>query len=436
MFAVLDRPAHKARSHILLRHGDAVVLLIFGIASAAIDWQIATTWSLPEWISLLCGAVLIVALAIVFSQPRLQELGAAMAVALLYALPVIGGIVRAALVPSPIALIGDGSLQIHLARNVLMRGQDPYGFNYVGTGLERTPWGQPFVNPALHHLDYWPGTILLPLPIQASVQWLTHWWDERLWLLLAAVAIWILLRRLIPGVPGRMAAIAFFLIPGHSLLAVLGDNDLPLVALLLAAVLTIRHRNWLLAALLIGLAVATKQTALIAVPVLTAWAVRQGAERRAVLGATGIAAAVVLALFAPFLLWNVRAFLTDTVLFNFGGGVESYPIQGIGFSSILLQTGIIHGPRDAFPFLSIQLPLVMGVWLLSWRWFRRHRQAGDVILWTGIALLVFLFTNRFTQPAYVLLAVELILAGLLGRLASSRPATSSADSTDLTPAAA
>jgi uncharacterized membrane protein len=213
-----------------------------------------------------------------------------------------------------------------------------------------------------------------------------------------------------------MGGIAFFLVPGHSLLAVLGDNDLPMVALLLGAVLAIVHRRWLLAAVVIGLAIATKQTALIALPVLLIYALRQGIDPRSLLRATALSAGVVLVLFAPFLLWNAGAFLRDTILFNFGAGADSYPIQGLGLSAILLQTGIIHGAQDAFPFLLIQLPLVVAAWYFAWRWLRRHERAGDALLWLGIAFFVFLFTNRFSQQAYLLLGIELVLAALLLRL--------------------
>src|SRR5205823_8280269 len=118
-------------------------------------------------------------------------------------------------------------------------------------------------------------------------------------------------------------------------LAVLGDNDLPMLALLLTAVLAMDRRRWLVAGLLIGLAIATKQTALIALPLLAGWAFHCGLDRRRFMQATGIASAVVLALFAPFVLWNAHAFIADTIVFNFAGGVESYPIQGMGLSTLL-----------------------------------------------------------------------------------------------------
>ena len=400
----------------MARRGEAALLVLLGLPTAVIDWQIAQTWKLPAWISLLAGGVALAALGLGLWRPRLGAVASGLAVAVLYALPVIGGIIRWRLLASPVALIGDGAYQAQIAREVLMRGVDPYGFNYVGTGLEKTPWSQPFANPALHHLDYWPGTVVIPLPVQAAFKAVFGWWDERLWLLLAGVAIWIILGRLAPGPIGRMAAIAMFLIPGHSLLAILGDNDLSMVAWLLAAALALGNRRWILSGLLLGIAIATKQTALIAVPVFVLWAAALGVERRRLLQATAAAAIVVAVLLLPFLLWNWRAFVADTILFNFGGGAETYPVQGIGLSALFLHMGIIHGARDAFPFLLIQLPLVGAAYLAAWRWLRGHQRCGDALLWIGVSLFVFLFTNRFAQPTYLLLGMELILAGCLLRL--------------------
>jgi 4-amino-4-deoxy-L-arabinose transferase-like glycosyltransferase len=405
---------------VLVRRGEALLLVLLGIPSAAVGWQIARTWGLPGWLpAILAGLLTILVLASV-ARPDLKELTAAGAIVVLYGLPIVGAIVRWRLVPGSVALIGDGAYQIQLARNVLMRGVDPYGFDYTGTGLERAPWGQPFPNPALHHLDYWPGTIVLPLPVQAAFHFVTGWWDERLWLLLAGAIVFVLLRVLLPGPAGRLATVAFFLIPGHSLLAVLGDNDLPMIGLLLAATLAIARRRFLPAAIVIGLAIATKQTALIALPVLVAWGFANGIRLRTLPRYAGLATLTALALVGPFLAWNASAFVRDTVVYNIGSGGEAYPIQGIGLSSWLLQAGIIRGARDAFPFPAIQLPLVLAAWILGWRWLRRHRLAGDAILWMGLAFFVFLFTNRFAQPTYLLLGVELITVGLIGRLASAR----------------
>jgi hypothetical protein len=405
---------------VIRRHGETLLLALFGIPSAAVGWQIARTWGLPGWLPALLAVLLFILIASSLLEPRLKEAAAAGAVVTLYGLPIVGAIVRWHLVPGTTTLIGDGAYQIQLARNLLMRGVDPYGFDYTGTGLERAPWGQPFPNPALHHLDYWPGTIVLPLPIQAVFQFLAGWWDERIWLLAAGAAVFLLLRWILPGTAGRMAAVAFFLLPGHSLLAVLGDNDLPMIGLLLAATLAMTRRRLLTAAILIGLAIATKQTALIALPVLVAFGFAHGVNWRTLPRYAIPAALTVAAVLAPFIAWNPSAFVRDTVLYNIGSGAEAYPIQGIGLSTWLLQAGIIRGPRDAFPFLLIQLPLVAAAWLLAWRWLHHRTLAGDALLWMGLAFFAFLFTNRFAQPTYVLLGVELILVGLIGRVAVAR----------------
>jgi hypothetical protein len=405
---------------VIRRHGETLLLLLLGIPSAAVGWQIARTWGVPAWFPALLAGLLAVMVVAAAARPRLREFVAIAAVVVLYALPTLGAVIRWHLVPSTTALIGDGAYQIQLARNLLMRGVDPYGFDYTGTGLERAPWGQPFPNPALHHLDYWPGTIVLPLPLQAAVQFVAGWWDERIWLLLAGAAVSLLLRWLVPGAAGRMAAVAFFLIPGHSLLAVLGDNDLPMIALLLAATLAIARRRFVPAAIIIGIAIATKQTALIAVPVLVGWGFANGITWRSLPRYAGLATLAMAALIAPFVVWNGSAFVRDTVLYNVGSGSEVYPIQGIGLSSWLLQAGIIHGARDAFPFLLIQLPLVIVAWVLAWRWLPQHRLAGDALFWMGLAFFVFLFTNRFAQPTYVLLGVELMAVAVISRRAASR----------------
>jgi hypothetical protein len=370
------------------------------------------------WMGATAAAILLALL-----RPRARELAAGAVAASLYAMPIIDGIIRWHLLPATRALIGDGALQIQIARRVLLSGTDPYGFNYVGTGLERAPWAQPFPNPALHHLDYWPGTIVLPLPVQAASQWVLGWWDERVLLLGAAVVAWVLLRNLIPGPLGRIAALALFLVPGHTLLAVLGDNDLPMICLLFGAILLIGRNHFIPGALVLGLAIATKQTALVAVPPIVAWAVACGADRRTIVRSAGVSLAAVLVLFVPFVVWDSVAFFRDTIAYNLASGQDAYPIQGLGLSTLLLNAGVIHGARDPFPFFLLQAIVTIPVWILGWRSIVKGRQSADVILWAGLALFGFLFVNRFFQPTYALLGTELILIGLLGRTASPRAAS-------------
>jgi len=402
-------------SSVVAQHADALLLLLLGVPTAAIDWQIAVTWALPAWVTV-AGVCLVMALIVtMLIRPGAKSLATAAVVAVLYALPVVGAIVRWHLVASPQALIGDGAYQTQLAGDFLLHGTDPYGADYGRAGLASAPWGESFPSPALHHLVTWPGQFLLPLPLQALSRLVFGWWDERVFLLVAAVAIWLLLGALFPGIPGRMAAVALFLVPGHSLLAVLGDNDLPVLALLLAALLAAQHRRFLLMGLLLGCAIATKQHAVLAVPLMVGFAAVRGADRRTVVRAAaagGVAVGVVL---LPFVLWDGAAFVRDTVIFLVGGGSEAYPINGFGLSAILLSAGVIHGARDAFPFVLLEIATALVVWVVGWRWLRRGATIPDVLMLLGLVFASVLFVSRYFHDTHLLLGVELILAGLAAR---------------------
>ena len=400
---------------VVAQHADALVLILLGLPTAAIDWQIAITWALPAWIPAVGGCLVAALVVTTLARPPMKAFAAAAVVAVLYALPVVGGILRWHLVASPRALIGDGAYQTQLAGAFVLNGTDPYGADYGRAGLAAAPWGESFPSPALHHLVTWPGQFLFPLPLQAVSRLVFGWWDERVFLLLAAVAVWLLLGALFPGTPGRLAAVALFLVPGHSLLAVLGDNDLPVVALLLAALLAAQCRRFLLMGLLLGCAIATKQHALLAVPLIVIWAGVRGADARTIVRVGIAGTAVVAAFIVPFLLWDAAAFFRDTLVFIVGGGTDAYPINGFGLSAMLLSAGVIHGARDAFPFALLEMAAAGAVWAVGWRWLRRGVPASDVLILAGLIFTSVLFVSRYFHDTHLLLGVELILAGLASR---------------------
>jgi hypothetical protein len=391
-----------------------ILLAVLGIPTAAIDWRIAATWSWPAWwVGAWLGATGL-ALAVGAFRPAVRNVVSVVSAASLYAVPIIGAIIRWHVVPSRTALIGDAAYQTQLAGDFLLRGVNPYGADYARVGLGAAPWGESFPSPALHHLVTWPGQILLPLPLQFAAR-IVGWWDERVFLLVAAAAIWWLLVALLPGAPGRLAAIAFFLTPGHSLIAVLGDTDLPMLALVLAALLAGDRRRYLLMGFLLGLAVVTKQHALLAVPLVATWAVVRGANSRVLLRAALVGFASVAIVVAPFILWNAGAFLRDTVVFVAGSGVDAYPINGFGLSAILLSQGVIHGARDAFPFALFEIAVALAVWLVGWRAIRAGARIADVLVFTGLAMLGVFYVSRYFHETHLLLGAELVLAGLVAR---------------------
>jgi hypothetical protein len=402
-------------SSIVAQHGETVVLILLALPSVAIDWQIALTWALPTWVPVVAALAVGALIATMVVRPALKAFAAPAAVAVLYALPVAGAILRWHLVASPRALIGDGAYQTQLAGDFLLKGIDPYGADYGSAGLAAAPWAEGFPSPALHHLVTWPGQFLFPLPLQALSKLVFGWWDERVFLLLVAAAVWLLLGALLPGMPGRLAATAVFLVPGHSLLAVLGDNDLPVVALLLAAILLAQRRRFLLMGLLLGVAVATKQHAILAVPLVVIWASVRGADLRTIARSAAAGTLVVCAFLLPFVLWDAGAFTRDTVVFLVGGGTQAYPINGFGLSSILLSAGVIRGARDAFPFALLEMATALAVWVIGWRWLRRGAAIPDLLIVMGLVFASVLFVSRYFHDTHLLLGAELVLAGLAAR---------------------
>ena len=167
--------------------------------------------------------------------------------------------------------------------------------------------------------------------------------------------------------------------------------------------------------LLLGCAIATKQHAVLAVPLMVGFAAVRGADRRTVVRAAvagGVAVAVVL---LPFVLWDGAAFVRDTVIFLVGGGSEAYPINGFGLSAILLSAGVIHGARDAFPFALLEMGAALLVWVVGWRWLRRGAAIPEVLMLLGLAFASVLFVSRYFHDTHLLLGIELVLAGLAAR---------------------
>ena len=418
--SVASMPARRPGTRVAYRHIESILLLVLAIPSAAIDWRIAQTWSWPAGLVALWIGATALAVAAGLIRRQLRAIGCAMAILSLYAVPVVGAIIRWHVVPSPTALIGDGAYQTQLAGDFLLRGIDPYGADYGAAGLSAAPWGETFASPALHHLVTWPGQFLWPLPLQLAARPL-GWWDERVFLLVAAGLIWWLLSRLFPGAPGRLAATAFFLIPGHSLVAVLGDNDLPMLALVLAALLAADRRRYLLMGLLLGLAVVTKQHAVLAVPLIAAWAVVRGADVRELIRAAALATGAALAMLAPFMSWNAGAFIRDTIVFVAGSGPDAYPINGFGLSAFLLSNGVIHGARDAFPFAAVEVVMGVAIWTIGWLRIRARARLADVLIFAGLAMLLVLYVSRYFHDSHLLLGAELILAGLVARMRAPAP---------------
>ena len=309
--------------------------------------------------------------------------------------------------------VNDASYQVELAGDRIVHGENPYGFDYTGTGLERfySLDGTPVVDGrvetvALQSLAYFPG---LPLVGAVSAVLPGPLGDLRILMLLFALAL-VPAALLLPG-PLELRLGAGALLAANPLVVRstwFGILDAPvLLALVLAFACALRGR-WGWTGALVGLALVEKQYAFVAIPFLALAAWRAGG-RDALVRAGAWLLAVVAVVVLPFLAWGPSAFVHDTLVY----GTSAYRIVGYGLSGILVDLGAVA--RDgAYPFwlfaLLVWLPAT--VWLLV-------RQARDPAPWRaalGFALsfLVLAWVARYFQTSgFAFPLMGLIVAGAI-----------------------
>jgi hypothetical protein len=316
----------------------------------------------------------------------------------------------------------DSTYQIEIAGDLVLDGNNPYGHDYEGSGLERfypAADNQPegITQVALEHFAYFPGTALsaaawrlLPRPFD----------DYRILVLLATLAL-LPAALLFPGaLHVRLAAGAA--LAANPLLvhgAWFGTADAPaLLALVLAFALLARgHLVWAAASL--GAALALKQFALVAVPFFAVMLLTVGAPRRVFYRAAAAFAGVFLACVLPFLVADPGALWDDTVAY----GAGTYRIIGYGLAAILFNLGLIDGRFDYYPFV----PLALALWLplTAWLLWSQRRAAT---LWQGaaafsISMFVLLFLSRVFQSSYLVWPLTgIALAFLLAAFERASPA--------------
>jgi hypothetical protein len=303
---------------------------------------------------------------------------------------------------APWFFTNDSTYQIELAGDLVLDGENPYGHDYRGSGLERFYTFDGSVSQrvlrrevALDHYAYFPGTVVtaavwraLPAPLD----------DYRLLVLLCTL-----------GFLG--AALAFRGPLGVRLVlgAVLvcnpiavrsgwfGQNDAPsLLLMVLAFALVTRRRFGWAAAALAG-AVLLKQFALVAAPFLALMLVHAGAGRAELRRAALIFAGGIVVCTLPFLVADPVAFYEDTVKY----GAGTYRIVGYGLSGILVRLGLIDDRDGAYPFalFAVLTWLPLTAWLLL-----AQRRAGQ--LWAGaaafaISILWLMFIGRTFNNYYL-----------------------------------
>ena len=371
------------------------------VRAAGEEWDVGIARAACFVAALVCGAAALTLFGR-RSWPAWVGAGVALVVALLLLAPSTFLQVGLRDSTEPWFFTNDSTYQIELGGKLLLDGDDPYGHDFRGDGLERFYTFDGTVSQrvldrevALRHYAYFPGTLMtaaawrvLPQPFD----------DYRLFVLLCTVLTFfaaLLFRAPLAWRLGIGAILVCNPIAVRS--AWFGQNDAPsLLLLVLSFALVTRSRYGWAAASLAG-AVLLKQFALVALPFIALMLVKRGLGR-AELQRAGLVFAGVLALgILPFFLWDPGAFWDDTVKY----GAGTYKIVGYGLSGILIRLHILADREGSYPFalFAVLLWLPLTVWLLM-----AQRRASEI--WVGaaafsISMLVLMFIGRTFNNYYL-----------------------------------
>lgn len=319
----------------------------------------------------------------------------------------------------PNAPIIDGALLNDAAADRLLSGHDPYVGDFLNTPMRAFYLSDVPVNFGLARYVYMPGMALLDVPVRllhsdrANFSWLFL-----PGLLALAAAAWSLGRT---RAEKEAALIVVTLDPLFQLDYFYLLNDLFFLAPALAGVGMLRRGRAVWAGLLLGLALAMKQQAVLFLPLLAIYALFH-LDRRRLLLMTAAGAAVLAVTVLPFLLWNPAAFLAGTAGFFYGSGVDSYPIRGLGLQGILLRLGVIGNRWDYFPSAQVQAPLLLILLALALHDLRRRWSWTRFWAWLGGEAFIAFAFGRVLSPNYLDLVVTLFLLALASALVGEAPA--------------
>jgi len=308
----------------------------------------------------------------------------------------------------------DGLLQLESAIDRLLSSQPIYGADWSNTPMAAVGWSlTPGTNPALHHLAYYPLTVLVGIPFRLMTAALGLPFDYRIVLIAFAVLGLVAIIALPISLERRFLVItAMYVSPLITLYLWSGRNDIEFLAVVLMSLALLARGHPTFSAGVLGVGVALKPFAWVAVPffllvLLIRWRARHSrAEVAASLAALAVVPAVTI---LPFFLANPTAFWADTLLYTSGGIADAYPIAGYGFGALLYALHVITHNTDRFPFTVFQLAAAIPVLWLTARAFIGRPTIGSWMTGYAALLLAVTFFARFFNDNYAAVVITLLL---------------------------
>jgi uncharacterized membrane protein len=323
-------------------------------------------------------------------------------------------------VTAPWQYIHDGAIQIEESIKYLLQGRNPYTENYLGTPLAEWVYLDQGIaeNPALYHNAYLPFVFLFSTPFYIVSKHVTGWYDQRLvYLVLFVCTLWPLMQH----ATSQTRKLSLLIVFGLNFFAVSyviwGGNDVFVMFWLLMSTYLLQRDRIPAAALSLGLACASKQTAWLFVPFFLAyaWSKTSHAGRFSSLRRACPVVIVPLLLILPFLIWDAPSLVDDTYLYLAGHTESSYPIKGPGFGGLLLTFGLIGDKTASFPFILFQAAFCLPLLVFLLRTQLSDNTVKRCWLGYGLLLLTFTFFSRFFSMFYLGTIVSALALGCLSQ---------------------
>jgi uncharacterized membrane protein len=296
----------------------------------------------------------------------------------------------------------------------LLQGRNPYVESYFNTPLAESyskiyiVAGYEVFNPALLHYAYLPAQFILPIPVYLLLLKLFHWYDHRIFYFFCILGILFILFKLVKDYQRRLLLLIIFFFNFYFLFySYYGFNDLQILFLLLACLYFLKKQKILISSIFLGLAIASKQTAIIFIPFYLLYIFKQG-DFDWKSGFKRLFLPVFLLIFTaaliiiPFVVWNKAAFIDDVFNYQNGKSLVSCPINGWGFSYLIYQMHQVKSVFEYYPFLVWQVLIVAPLVIFLLIRQLKENNLKRLVLNYALSLLVFWFFSRYFLSGHLI----------------------------------
>ncbi len=322
----------------------------------------------------------------------------------------------------PYLYIHDGAVQTEDAIAALRSGQNPYAADYSAGAFGAFPDSfseatRP--NPAWDHYVYLPFPLLLGVPFSWVAGAALGWFDIRMMYLVLFVVLVLSMVLLAREREHRILVLLISLFnPYFVQFFIAGFNDVFFLGLIAFAALLLQRRRLWPAAVVFGLAMASKQPAWFLFPFFMLFVygavpfTRRWMRTAKIAGvALGTAALAML----PFFIWSPSHFVDSTIRYAIGGATLSYPISGFGFGQLLVSSGVIRSMWEAYPFWIWQAAIGIPLLVVLLRWQHRSNTVARMLLcFAGLTAALLFFSRYFNDSHLGMLSMMLVLAYAAG----------------------